>query len=107
MAKPKTAVTTVQETTQEVVNAVKVELDKFLPPALQAELSVLAWDVFVVAADAALVKVSTGVEDLTLGAFKGVIVQVVQVGVRELRNALHGGNVSDGTVVEAVQPPVE
>lgn len=100
MAKAKSAVENVSEGVADTLDSVKTKVSEYLSPELQAALLKLGKDLLVVAGDAALVKLSSGVEDLPLGTFKGIIVQVVQGGVRELRNVLHGGNVSDGVPPE-------
>lgn len=55
------------------------------------------------AADAALVHLGDNIASVNFGTWTPLVVTIVTVMVREARNLLHGGKVSDGTKVEAVE----
>lgn len=73
-----------------------------ISPEVRAQLLKLAKGTGVASADAALVYLGDNLATVNFGKWKPLVVTLSAVLVREVRNVLHGGNVSDGFRPEAL-----
>jgi hypothetical protein len=89
----KEKVENVKDTADSALAKAKASFASLADNPLMTELLDLAKGAGLVALDAALVYVDTNVDKVDFGNFKSTIVALSHLGIRELRNFLHGGQV--------------
>jgi hypothetical protein len=89
--------------TQKALAAVAASVGDIISPELRQQLMDLATSTGVAAADAALVHVGDNIKNVDFGRYSATVALLAGLAIRELRNVLHGGAVSDEVFLEALK----